>query len=437
MVLSGCKRKMGTLSRYMHTKGSLRNTVRLLAHSTQLTLFLSLLVYSVVSVLYFWKPTKSQSNELESYETTNLTATEVACAFPISGQYGITLQYTYFVLLVLAVSLRHQQWLGAAIAASALTYSGVAAVHLVVFFAVYRRPSTTSRCNPFKTGSQVDTENILGVPICAGVFDPDYTQACEVVGAGLLAVLPMAMWSTTFRNTVAKPILFLWTMLLTIGHTFFFFIITDDHRHYQICPKGVVEPLPGNDYIARPLDLEWETRFFEITSGVGSSAKSSPNGLCIYSCFASSKHLGRQDNEIGVYNPGMLQLNHGKSSRNLGVVYWIVYFVLAGVSIFVEKRHRSSRPHILLPYVRVAIHVISVAAYFGYLGFHTVHQKLYPQSEGFSAVGQWSTVATVVLVVVAAFAGRFAQSFKHRMSYTDDGISEDPETWTCEVGYAS
>lgn len=54
---------------------------------------------------------------------------DVNCAWPISGQYCILPRALFYVLIVFALVMRRYPWLVAGALASALTYSGTAALH--------------------------------------------------------------------------------------------------------------------------------------------------------------------------------------------------------------------------------------------------------------------------------------------------------------------
>lgn len=65
---------------------------------------------------------------------------EVICVYPISGQYGLIPRLLFYALLIFAVLARRQSWLVVGAVASALTYSGTAAIHAVVLAATSANP---------------------------------------------------------------------------------------------------------------------------------------------------------------------------------------------------------------------------------------------------------------------------------------------------------
>lgn len=76
---------------------------------------------------------------------------------------------------------------------------------------------------------------------CAGVYDPDFDQTNGIIGDGLLATLPITIYSLTFCKTEFRPILIIWTLLVAFGYVLYTIIVTDPNRHYQICPTGFSE----------------------------------------------------------------------------------------------------------------------------------------------------------------------------------------------------
>ncbi|KAK3174115.1 hypothetical protein OEA41_001359 [Lepraria neglecta] len=162
----------------------------------------------------------------------------------ISAEYGQTPKYACYLLLAVTALLRNHQWLAAGAAASVMTYSRVAAIHLIVLFATNDRlnePSSKARCEPVVLPG-TDTTFLA----CAGIYDPDLGVIFDVINNSLLGALPIAAWSTTFRSSNRKPILIMWMLLLAISHIFYNVTRTDVNRHFQIYPTNQVEKLPLN-----------------------------------------------------------------------------------------------------------------------------------------------------------------------------------------------
>lgn len=63
----------------------------------------------------------------DTFDSTNVFS--AYCAWPVSGQYCLLNRVLFYVLLVFAVLMRRSPWLVAGALASALSYSGTAAIH--------------------------------------------------------------------------------------------------------------------------------------------------------------------------------------------------------------------------------------------------------------------------------------------------------------------
>ncbi|KAI9889928.1 MAG: hypothetical protein M1814_004651 [Vezdaea aestivalis] len=114
---------------------------------------------------------------------------QVVCVYPISGQYGLIPRYLYYALLIFAVFSRRTEWLVAGALASALTYSGSAAIH--AFAMIIIRP-----------GSQLDLDAFGALAVCT---------------AGSLASPCLLTWSTTLRDSVARPLVGIYGTFVSIG----------------------------------------------------------------------------------------------------------------------------------------------------------------------------------------------------------------------------
>ena len=102
----------------------------------------------------------------------------------ISAEYGKTPKYACYLLLAVTALLRNYQWLAAGAAASVMTYSGVAAIHLIVLFATNDRlnePSSKARCEQVVLPG-TDTTFLA----CAGIYDPDLGVIFNVINNSLV-----------------------------------------------------------------------------------------------------------------------------------------------------------------------------------------------------------------------------------------------------------
>ena len=243
------------------------------------------------------------------------------------------------------VIIRNHDWLAAGAAASVLTYSGVAAIHLIILFA------TNNRLNLPKAKSHCESLPIPGAstPIlaCAGVSDPDVVLGMIIVSSVMLGALPIVAWSTTFRRSTSKAILIFWILLLAVGHTFYALTISSPSLHFQICPKDYIEPLPTANFQAPFLDQSWRDSFSSPVSTAQQSSQSPRNGsspACIYSCFATAGYFGRKTQDISVWDGIGVQhpvLKSVAAHRRGGVIFWWAYTLLAFLTLFTtEKKGR-------------------------------------------------------------------------------------------------
>ncbi|KAL8649668.1 MAG: hypothetical protein Q9226_005480 [Calogaya cf. arnoldii] len=121
------------------------------------------------------------SNELVANLTSPAIENAMVCVYPISSQYALLPRLLFYFLTVFGVIYRHQEWLVAGALASALTYSGSAAVHAVLL-AGFRQ------------------ENAL---------DLDVIPCNAVLAMSVLIAVPLLHYSKTWRLNNAKLVVLL------------------------------------------------------------------------------------------------------------------------------------------------------------------------------------------------------------------------------------
>ena len=135
----------------------------------------------------------------------------VSCSYPISGSYGPTPRYVFYLLAVFAVLMRKSTWIGTAALGSVMTYSTTAAIHAIVLLAIrskmyqgygladgyYMRVLVEGQ--PI-SGLDDGLGNALWLPVLPMAWDSDTDAALAIVGTAFLALLPMQVWSTTFKT---------------------------------------------------------------------------------------------------------------------------------------------------------------------------------------------------------------------------------------------
>ena len=113
----------------------------------------------------------------------------VTCVYPVSGHYAPVSRYVYYTLLLFGIVARHSHWLIAGALATAMTYSGAAAIHAIILAAT--------------------TNNV--------VQDLDLMGVWTVLGAGAFALWPVLSVSSTLRSSRFRPIFGAWALMICAG----------------------------------------------------------------------------------------------------------------------------------------------------------------------------------------------------------------------------
>ncbi|MCJ1469200.1 hypothetical protein MMC07_007833 [Pseudocyphellaria aurata] len=463
--------------------------------------FSYLILFSIFNSLYLGKVPPLELHQPHDYDLEHVAFKHISCSFPISSYYARTPRYICYLLLVLTIVSRNHKWLVAGAAASVLTYSGVAAIHLIILFA------TNNRLNLSKEKSHCESLPIPGASIpfvaCAGVSEPDSSVGMTIVSSVMLGALPTVAWSGTFRRSTSKAILICWLLLMAVGHTFYALTSNGLRQPFQICPKDYVEPLPMASFQAPFLDRSWRDSFASLVSTGQQSSQSPINGspACIYSCFATTGYVGRQTQDIGVWDGVRAQhpvVSSDAAHRRGSVISWWAYTLLAFLTLVTtEEKGRlpkgfhkllfsieyhqeplASRwkwktvtniaikwtkdstittdsseattlvhTHItVLKVVQIFTQIVSSGAFcFSIIIQETQNARWWStlSQEPFAAVGQWSNLVVVLLVLVAAGVGRIWAGTRASSAATEDErklkeeIEELGGDWDWRIGYAS
>ena len=180
-------------------------------------MFSYLILFSIFNSLYLEKGPALKPYQPGHNNIRNVGVKSVGCSFFISGYYERTPRYLCYFLLVFTVVIINHKWLAADAAASVQTYSGAAAIHLIILFATNNRLSlpkakSRSECLPIPGGN-------IPFVTCAGVSDPDVVLSMTIVSSVMLGALPIVALSSTFRRSTSKAFLIFWLLLLAMGHT--------------------------------------------------------------------------------------------------------------------------------------------------------------------------------------------------------------------------
>lgn len=266
----------------------------------------------------------------------------VQCSYPISGGYGPTARYLFYILALFAILKRRSAWVVTAALGSVMTYSATAAVHAVVLVVVRTRMIPDFVLNKWfsilvagTTRSGVNDgleSDALWLPILPMAWDNDGDPVLAIVGSAFLALLPMQLWSSTFKTSNAKTILFLWSAILFIGTVSALinaaYVNLWAFPQLRFCPIGLNDTIPFTNSRPSITDIHLDRvdgYFWNRTvndyfrNPVGQS-----NGVCIYPCFSSTWPL-RDPSEITV-----LSHNVGASADH-DTGWWLLVAVYAVV----------------------------------------------------------------------------------------------------------
>ncbi|PGH06231.1 hypothetical protein AJ80_08200 [Polytolypa hystricis UAMH7299] len=191
----------------------------------------------------------------------------VLCVFPISGPYNFLQRLLFYVLLVFAVLARRQKWLVFGALASAMSYSGAAAIHGLLLVSGIRTP-----------------------------IDLDVYGVFAVTASGVMLTAPLLNWSTTliYASKRHRYIVMLWGGLLLLGATVTVasIFVNEARMIAPSCrPKGDVSPSQASLF-------------------------SNPTEDCVYTCSPQRRlfrppndvqawpnHIGRARDIVSVFMP--------------------------------------------------------------------------------------------------------------------------------------
>ncbi|KAL9599314.1 MAG: hypothetical protein Q9219_003941 [cf. Caloplaca sp. 3 TL-2023] len=144
---------------------------------------------------------------------------DVLCVYPINGQYGVLPRTLFYALLVFSLVFRSKIWISAACLASAMVYSGTAAIHAL---------SLASRFNFKQYDGGIHDDNVLA----AELGDLDMNAIWVIVSSGCLMLTPIINWSTTIRKH-ARVITVYWGLLLFTGLIVSMIALWGGHHPYM------------------------------------------------------------------------------------------------------------------------------------------------------------------------------------------------------------
>ena len=207
---------------------------------------------------------------------------EVTCIYPLSGQYAPIARYLFYALLLFGIIARRSTWLIAGALATAMTYSGTAAIHALIL-------AITSPKQP--------------------VLDIDLVGAWAVLTAGLFALWPVLQFSSTLRKSPFRPIFAAWALLNSVGAVTCMVLIYLDYPTEKACKST------NGQLLTQPYQVGY------------------PEFDCTYKCFSSHRAM-RGSSEIQVMYAdwlwghegwkGLLQALAGFAA-NVGLMVTIIF----------------------------------------------------------------------------------------------------------------
>jgi hypothetical protein len=212
----------------------------------------------------------------------------ILCVYPISGAYGLLPRLLYYVTLVLAIFGRNQEWLVMGALASALTYSGTSALHMM------------SLCTSRKE-----------------VFDLDISGAWAILTTGALAYITFINWSTTLRNSRARIVMVCWGALIGIGLLYGRVELYDT----ALSPGEPACYSSGGEFLSKPFQL------FD------------PSFNCTYQCFSVHKPLREPSETVAIPET----LLTGRFSRLSLVLVGPVMFAAYAAMSWDTREHSPSQ----------------------------------------------------------------------------------------------
>ena len=214
--------------------------------------------------------------------------------------------------------MKSSAWIGTAALGSVVTYSATAAIHSIVLLAIQPKMykgygladgyyMTVLVGGHSESGYNDGLDGALWLPVLPMVWDSDTDAALAVTGTAFLILLAMQIWSRTFRQSGAKPVLFSWSGLLLIGTICGLineaYVDLTLFSQLRFCPPGLNDTLPLTNSGSDNAGTNWNgyDEYYWNTTVYGYFAKST--GLrphsCLYPCFGTSWPL-RDSTEIQI-----------------------------------------------------------------------------------------------------------------------------------------
>ena len=360
---------------------------------------------------------------------------DVLCAYPVSGQYCYAPRILYYFLIAAAVFIRKHTWLATGAAAYVMTYAAAASVHAVILCGLHGSSTPLIDDGPVELGHAND------IWIRGRVLDLDTDATLAIVGVGFLMLLPMAVFSTTFRNSEAKPILTVWGLLMLVGTiccliTLYTVDTTSDgpFRQTRVCTAGEhsILSMPRSPSQAYGSERGWNSTFHEFFA-----KQSTAIGDCFYPCVYSTQILrSRSDITLITFPEAQPGSRMYWAFKLLSAIVYscVPLYIVGGFALLAHKRlaDQDSKDQstfraiksrlaalvekpltfkVALEFVFFAFQAYSLVfapvVMVIFVAFAEYSLSLDPSSESIRHVGQWQPLLSVGLVLAAALLGKY------------------------------
>ena len=225
-----------------------------------------------------------------------------------------------------------------------MTYSATAAIHALVLVSIRTKliPSdiadwmvvlVSGTAGP--SGEFDGTGNHpLWLPVIPMAWDNDGDPVLAIVGTAFLVLLPMQIWSNTFKRSNTKSVLYLWSATLLMGTLCALinaaYVDVAAFTQLRFCPPGLNDTIPltngGVDNVGRDWAQANDAYYWNATvyNYFRHNTTNYPN-ICLYPCFSTSWPL-RDPTEITV------QANSTGSVADSNLGWWLFVAVYIAVS---------------------------------------------------------------------------------------------------------
>lgn len=346
-----------------------------------------------------------------AYAPSNDTSVDdqVSCVYPISGQYGLLPRILFYASLVFAICARHFEWLVVGALASAMTFSAISAIHIIIIFATHGR-------NP-----PILDLDAFGIAMIA------------MVSVSLFPAL-VCFSSTLRKNRPGTAVVKFWFLMMVVTGILALIIVNDAGG----------PPLSSNAEVA--CFLPDKTLLTSLSQLDGTQ-----NLECIYDCFLTrGSVLKPQDAATVMFGApanGMLGswgLIFCMIFSGCMVYFGIIVSCMSSKKSFAE-RHRDASEEVQMRYgygpasdkdgyeLMGAMVVLGSVAWVPTIIIIEFSMRNIPVEESINAVGQWgpwvaAAFAIIGSLIYRAFEPTESKEHKQTPSTTSNEIIADPPT---------